>query len=797
MLKNYLKVAIRNIYKNKVYSFINIAGLAAGMAACIFIFLYVQNDLSFDKSNKNYDRIYRVGQEVNQNGKDVIWSLTPTGYANAFVNNFSGVKSVRLTHPVLYTPVIRYGNRIFTTKDFIFADSSFFNIFTFPLLEGDPQTALAEPFSLVLVQSEAKKIFGDVNPMGKIIRVSNLFDFKITGVAKDPPQNSSIQFNYLASFVNLKDVYTTQYHIKMQNILNNFSSSSFYTFLLFPKGFKATSVEANLPAFLDKYGGEGSSKKVKLILQPLGDIHFNTNYLWDFPNKGDIKFDYILSAIAFFILLIACVNFINISTARSAMRAREIGLRKVLGANRFKLVRQFTLEFVLLTIVSIALAIVLAELFLPAFNTVSGRQLSFSFLGDPKIILSFLVIWMLVVFLACAYPSIYLSSFQPTSIIRGIFRPGNNKSSLRKFLIVFQFAISVFLIVVTIVILKQYYFLKSQKLGFDKQQVMLIPSNLEMNKNYDAFKTQLLQRPNVLYISRANWVPGKPVDIESYSWMGKSGSFYSLIVDPDYVKALGFKFVTGRNFSWKMPSDWSGSYILNETAAKMMGWNPDKAIGQSLASYHHKGQIIGVVKDFNFKSLRQEIEPVVMLMDSSAPLIQTIVKISSQNIPGTLNYIQAAWKQFSPDFPFNYHFLDQSFDQLYQSEQRLSKIFEAFSALAILIACLGLFGLASYTTQERTKEIGIRKVLGASVPQVVNLVASDFIRLVLIANVIAWPLSYYVMNKWLQNFAYRTDIGLWIFIASGLLTLFIAALTVSFQAIKAANSNPVRSLRYE
>lgn len=803
MFRNYLKTAFRSLLRFKVYSFINIGGLAVGMAACIMIFLYVENDFSFDEFNKNYNRIYRVVSESKENDKDVTWSITPTGYANAFQNDFPGIVSARLSHPALYAPVIKYGDRLFTAKNFIFADSTFFDVLTFPLLEGNPKTALTEPFSMVLTKSEAQKIFGTVDPVGQTIRVSNLFDFKVTGVAKDPPANSSVQFNYLVSLVNLVDVYKTQFHLDQPNILNYFrGGSSFYTFLLLPDHLDVQTVLNQLPSFVDKYLGEGSSKETKLLLQPLSDIHFNTNYLWDFQNKGDIRYDYILSAIAFFILLIACVNFISISTARSATRAKEVGMRKVLGANRSRIASQLILEFALLVAISAILAVALVELLLPIFNSLSGKQLSLNFFAAPWITVSFSTVLLSVIFLACAYPSIYLSSLQPAIVIKGIFESGGTKSSVtRKSLIAFQFAISIFLIVVSVITWSQYYFLKTHKLGFDAQQVIYMPFNAELQKSYNAFKTKLTQDPDIQSVSIANWIPGDAKDVEGYSWHEKTetqyGTFFSLIVDPDYTKTLGLKFAAGRNFSWQLQSDWKNSFIVNETAAKMMGWSPTEAIGKLLWHLNHHGQIIGVVKDFNFRSLHHGIEPVVMLMDSTGPYFETLIKTSSHNIPATIGYVEKTWKRFSPDFPFEYHFLDQSFGQLYESEQRLGEIFGAFSVLAILIACLGLFGLASYATQRRTKEIGVRKVLGASVMQIVKLVARDFVILVVIANVIAWPIAYYAMERWLQNFSYRTTISLWIFILSGILTLVIALATVSFHAIRAATVNPSVSLRCE
>ncbi len=478
-------------------------------------------------------------------------------------------------------------------------------------------------------------------------------------------------------------------------------------------------------------------------------------------------------------------------------------MRKVLGSNRSMLIWQFILEFAAMSFVSLVLAIVIVELLLPSFNSIAKVHLSLNIITNPKILLSLVGVWILVVFLACAYPSFQLTSFQPAAVMKGSIISGNKGSFIRKSLIVFQFAISVFLIAVTFVMWSQYNFLKQHKLGFDAKQDIFFPSNNELSKNYDAFKSQLLRHHGILAVARANWIPGSAQDIEGYSWTDRTGkhsdSFYTLIVDPDYAKVLGLKFEAGRNFSQQMPSDWRSSFILNETAAKMIGWTPREAIGQTLTTnYHPSGRIIGVVKDFNFKSLRQNIEPVVMLMDTSAKYYSSIaMKISPADIPGSINYLQSTWNQFSPDLPFEYNFLDQSFEQLYKSEERLGQIFGAFALLAILIACLGLFSLVSYVVQQRTKEVGIRKVLGASVPQVVNLIIKDFIKLVLIGSVIAWLPVYYFMTNWLSNFAYRINISLLTFIYSGLIALGIALITVSVHSIKAATTNPVKSLRYE
>ncbi len=798
MLINYLKTAVRNLVRFRIYSAINIVGLAVGTAACLLIFMYVRNDLSFDKFNRNYSRIYRVDQVFTQNGKVEPWSLTPTGYANAFPNEFPGVKTVRLKQG-LGNIVVTYNGRMFTLDDFCLADSSFFDVFTFPLIEGNPKTALSEPFSAVITQEEARKIFGSEDPMGKLVRVDNLFDFKIAGVAKDPPHNSSIQFSLLASFISLKDIF----HSRSSELLNDFGSSDYYTFLLLPGGMRIEEIRNNLHSLLLKYRGADLSKGERLVIQPFSDIHFDRTYLFDFPNKGDIQYDYILSGIALFILLIACINFINISTARSSTRAREIGIRKVLGSSRAGLIRQFIFEFAMLALLSLVLALVLAELFLPGFNSLANSHLSVRLLSDPETILTFAAIWILVVFSACAYPSFYLSSFVPALTMKGGKTSGGRAGITRKSLIVFQFSISVFLIVATIVMWSQYRFLKAHKLGFNAHEVVFLPLNTEVNSSYDAFKSQLLQGPGVITVTRSNWIPGHPQDIESYYWTGKtgrqSGSFYTSIVDPDYAIALGLKFAAGRNFSWNMPTDWKESIILNETAARMMGWTPEEAIGKSVTTYYHpKGHVIGVIRDFNFQSLQQGIQPVAMMIDSSVNYYHTLaLKLSSRDIPGTIAYLRSTWKMFSPDLPFDYKFLDQSFEGLYLSEQRLSRVFGAFSLLSVVIACLGLFGLSSYSAQARMKEMGIRKVVGASASQIVGLAVGDFVKFVAIANVIAWPLAYYAMQRWLRNFAYRIDMAPWIFLLAGGLALAIAMATVSVHAIKAAAANPVDALHYE
>ncbi len=732
------------------------------------------------------------------------WALTPSGFHNAFINEFPEVLSVRITPSGFYEPVVRSKDRIFTSKNFIFSDPEIFKIFSMHLIKGNPETALSQPNSLVLSQTEALKIFGNINPLGKTIRINNISDYRVTGVVEDMPANSTIQFNYLAPFNNIKDVFRQEFHWKASDsdVFNNYHASNFYTFVLLPNTKDNKKITKQLPALLDKYCGAETSKYNKLHLQQLGYMHFATGLQFDFPNKGNLSTDYILSAIAIFILFIGCINFINISTAYTAKRAKEIGLRKVLGAYRIRIIWQFFIEHILLTFISIALAVILFSLALPYFNELTGKQLYAVELLNPGMILVFFAAWLFIIFAVCAYPAIYLSSFRPAAIFKGVIKTGRGGGLIKKGLIIFQFVISIALIVVTTAVIKQYDFMKSFNPGFNKEQVIYLSLNSEITKNYESFRTKLLQRPDISFISRTNWIPGDAHNIEHYSWAGKNGvlheSFYSLIVDYDYAQALGLDFIAGKRFSKERAAESNDSYIINETAAKRMGWQPETAAGKILQSgFHGNKRIAGIVKDFNFESLRRNVEPVILMMGKPGQFFKVVIKIKSNNIAQTLGTIGKSWKNAAPDFPFDYHFIDKDFENLYISEARLSEIISIFSGLSVIIACMGLFGLVSHSARQRTKEIGIRKVLGASANSVVYLLIKEYTALILTANLIAFPLAYYFIQNWLKEFAYKTNINIWIFILSGFITLLVALATVSFQAIKAATSNPVKALRYE
>ena len=800
MFKNYFIIALRNIGKSKVFSFINIAGLAAGIASCILIFLYVANDLSFDKFHGSYENIYRINQRFTR--EDVTkepFSITPQGFGIAMVNEYPGVKSVRMSPAGMYEPVISYNNVPVTSSDFIFADDTFFSFFNFPLLSGNPETALTDPSSIVITKSIAEKIFGNEDPLGKIVRMDNKYDLKVTGVAEDVPGNSSIRFKYVAAMNLLADMWGAS---SIEQFNNNFDGSNFYTFVSLPDACTPQQLEANLPAFIDKYRRADSHKFVTLFLQPLKDIHFETGLRFDFPSTTKIYYDYLLSAIALFILIIACINFINITTALAAARLKEIGLRKVLGANRLRIVWQFVTENFFITFIAIALAAVMAQLVLPYFNNLVSKDLSLNPLTIGGVLTAFIALWFLVVFITSAYPAVYMSSFQPVSILKGTMRTGRKGRTLRRSLIVFQFVVAVFLITMTVIVTQQYNYMKNSKLGFNKEQVLFIPSNQEISANYEAFKNSLLQNPGIKVVARANWIPGNPHDVEGYTWTGETGpvrdGFYTLVVDEDYAPALELEFAAGRNFSKETPSDLKDGFIVNEAAVRRMGWTNEAAVGQSLRlGTQNDRTIVGVLKDFNFKSLHEKIEPVVMLLGSQYMFQKIVIKTGSADINKTLNAIGQQWKTFSPDFPYDYHFVDRDFEELYMSEQKLSAVITLFSILSILIVCLGLLGLVSHSTRERTKEIGVRKVLGSSVSSVVFMLIKEYTGIILIANLIAWPLAFYVINEWLQNFAYKTEINWWVFLLSGGLAFIIAFAAVAYHSIKAARANPVESLKYE
>ena len=804
MFKNYFKIAWRNLRRNKSFSAINIFGLSIGIACCLIIMLFVQDELSYDRYNKKADRIVRVVFRGSINGEKMKEANVMPPVAQTLKADYPEV--VQATRLRTDAPLVTYDDKTFKENEFAFADSNFFQVFTLPFLKGDAKTALTQPNTLVISATTAEKYFGKKDPIGKILSFNNT-SFKITGVMKDIPANSHFHFNLIASMVTLPESRDPSW-----------MTSNFYTYLVLPKGYDYKKLEAKLPEEVAKYMGPqiqqafGMSlaefnKKgngVGLFLQPLTDIHLHSDLNYDFEPGSDIRYVYIFGAIALFMLIIACINFMNLSTAGASKRSREVGIRKVLGSLKNELVRQFLLESILLTFIALLLAVVLVYLALPVFNELSGKELNLHFKNNLFLLFGLAGFGLVVGALAGSYPAFYLSSFKPVTALKGKISAGKKSIGLRSGLVVFQFCISVILIVGTTVVYQQLKYIQNTKLGFDKDQVLVLHETGRLDKNEAILRKQLLQDQRVENVSISGYVPVGPSNgnnnmvytEDNSSQLVKAIKYH---VDEQYIPTLDMKLEAGRNFSKDFATD-SSATIINETAAKTFGWG-EKALGKTLTGFkNNQGEkityhIIGIVKDFHFKSLHERISPLMMALGNNSGSI--IVKVKTKDIAGLLASVKKEWSQFSNAALFSYSFMDDDFEATYRTEGKLSLILGIFAGLTIFIACLGLFGLVTFTAEQRTKEIGIRKVLGATVPNVVGLLSKDFLKLVIIANVISWPLAWWVMNKWLQDFAYRINISWWIFLLAGLAALLIALITVSFKAIKAALANPVESLRTE
>lgn len=792
MFKNYLKIAVRNLLRSKIYSIINIVGLAVGIVCCLLIYLFIRNEMSYDHFHSDGKRIFRVLRTSFSDGNERKIAVTSGPYADALMNDFPAeVKEVVRVYP--NNGLVVYGDKAFREEKFYFADSNFFSFFSFPLLKGDPSKVLQEPNSVVISYKVVQKYFGNENPLGKLITVDKEFTFTVTGVFGKFPGNSHLDFDFVASLELFKNY----------NFFSNWWANTFLTYAKLPASNLKKPLEAKFDQFMEKYLGKDFQRtgiKTGLTLEPLDDIYFNSGTSYDWALHGDKDAIYIFSAIAIFILLIACINFLNLSTARSDKRVKEIGLRKVVGALRHNLIIQFLAEAMVITSLATLLALFFIELSLPFFE---------SFLGDKLIVpSSYTVIAYLpgiiavVGILAGGYPAFILSGFRPIKILKSQLT-GNPKSSLlREGLVVTQFSISILMIISTIIIFNQMDFIRNKKLGFNINQVLLLRiNNADIYKNRQSFKENLLKYPEIKNVSVMSGEPGGFFDVFSFKVEEKTDDAFrmrTVFTDFDYVKTLRLKIIAGRDFSEDFSTDKSEAVLLNESAVKYLGWNDQNAIGKRLmnnfidSSYR---KVVGIVEDFHFKSLREKIEPLVISISNDTRVIA--VKINSAGISHSLGIIKEAFEEAAPQYPFEYEFLDKSFDNMYKNDEERFQLFTTFSILAIFIACLGLLGLSSFTSEQRRKEIGIRKVLGATVSGIVLLLSKEFIRLVLIANLIAWPLAYYFMNDWLEDFAYKIEMNIWNFVVASGIALLIALATICYQAFKAATANPVKSLRYE
>ncbi len=818
MFKNYLKIAARNLLKHQAYSLINVLGLAIGMACCILILLYVQNELRYDRHHEKAGRIYRVASDHKFGGTHFQMAVSPAPMAEALVRDFPEVESAARFRGYGSFLIKKAGEQNFKEERVIFADDAIFDIFTIPLLAGDAKAALTAPNAVVISRASAKKYFGEADPVGQTLLFDNTDVFKITGVFEDMPDNGHFHFDFIASLTSMDE---------SRN--NMWVSNNFRTYLLLKEGgepaaLKAKALEAKFPEMVKKYAGPQAEEllgasldeiirqgnQIRFYLQPLQDIHLHSDLGVEFEPNGNIKYVYIFSAIAFFILLIACINFMNLATARSANRAREVGIRKVVGSYRRQLIGQFLAESIFLSVIAMALAVVMVELVLPTFNRLAEKNLQTFYFGNWPMLAALIGITLLVGVVAGSYPAFVLSAFKPVSVLKGALQAGARASRLRSALVVFQFAASVILIVGTIIIRNQLHYIQNKNLGFDKEQVIVLHDAYALREKLDAFKNEVMRNPRIASATVSGYLPVSSDRSDTGFWPEgqRAGdnpvSMQIWSADYGYIPTMGMEMVAGRNFSETFGAD-SSAVILNEKAAKMFGFNDP--LGKKIYTWGFTpGQgidrdrsipytVIGVIKDFHFASLKENIGALGLRLGRSRGLMSFRFKV--ENVAALIAFLENKWKEFAPDQPFAYSFLDERFSNMYRVEQKVGDVFSVFAGLAIFTACLGLFGLASFMAEQRTKEVGIRKVLGATAVNVTALLSKDFVKLVLVANLIAWPVAWYAMNRWLQDFAYRVNISWWVFALAGGLALLIALLTVSTQAIKAALANPVEALRYE
>lgn len=793
MFKHYLRITIRNFLKHKSYSFINVAGLAIGLACCFVIVLYVQHELSYDRFHTNAERIYRLlhtpAQDPNQRS-----AISASAYAPHLQQEFPDIEVVRFfTNSSRVN--LKYGAEVRTVDGFYYADSSVFDVFSFPLRQGDPKTALAAPNTMVITPAAAKAWFGSEDPVGKSMTFlggAANWEITVTGILENLPANSHLQFDYLASFSTVKE-------FMGENALEEYINSNYYTYLMLPPAVQPQQLTARFPELLRKHRGEATAKNTALVLQPLIEIHLTTDITWDVGTNSDKKYLYIFSIVAFFILIVAGINFVNLATARAMLRAREVGVRKVVGAYRQQLMLQLFGESIFAGVLATILALASLQLLAPFISNMLGRSISFDPFADAGRLLILVGLGLITGMLAGIYPAVVLSAFEPAKVLKGLVTRGAKGALLRKGLIIVQFGIAIFLLVAIVTLYHQLHYMKSRDLGFQKEQVVFLGLSRAVKEHFETFRQSLLSSANIRNVALAGSVPGRVGTSRGYNWPGQQrdldNSFYTMFGDHQTVEVLGLQLVQGRNFSNEIATDATSAYILNETAVRALGW--DEAAGKPFKVWDEEmGQVIGVVKDFNFRSLHQKIEPLVLDIKPEWSW-SAAIRIAPNDMARTLSFIETQWRALELDLPLSYRFLDEDFDRLYHSEEKLGQLFSSFAFLALFVACLGLFGLASFTAEQRTREIGIRKVLGASVAEILLLLSKEFSKLVALAFIVAAPLAYFAMSAWLQNFAYHIRMGAIPFLLGGGLALLLALLTVSAQALRAALTNPVEALRYE
>ena len=797
MLKNYLKIAFRNLRRHASYTVINVVGLAVGMAVCLLIVLFVRDELRYDRFHDDADQVYRIVSE---------WNHFSTPATNPpFVRHLqTAYPAVDVAKLIPTDGLVRRGDQAFEEGRIYFANPAFFDVFTVPLRRGDPAQVLRRPFTAVLTPAMAQKYFPGADPIGQVITIDNQFEVEVTGVAEPMPAQSHFHFDFLVSFASLDAAFD-------YSSSSNWGNNSIYTYLRLPDGIAAETVEAQMPAFIERHAGSNWNGAA-ISLQPLTEIHLHSHHNMELEPNSRMAYVYIFSIIAGFILLIACVNFMNLATARSAGRAREVGVRKAVGAQRGQLIRQFIAESMLLTFVALGVAAVLVALALPAFRAVSGKALTIGVLDDGFTIGAFVLIALVTGVLAGSYPALVLSGFRPSQVLRGGRTDPRGGAWLRKGLVVFQFATSVALIAGTAVVYFQLDYLRSASLGFDQEQVVVIPmpgnpsQTAQMIGQFPAFKREIEQQSGVVVASIASErLPSELLNGSAFRFAAADSGrgLRTVSVGHDFFETLDVKMIAGRAFSRDFPSD-SSAFVVNKAALQLLASrlpeplsNPQSAIGEPIVGGGRpEGPLIGVVDNFNMATLHERIEPIVFYLRPEW-YDTYLVRLAPGDVAGVLANLRGVWQQFYADWPFDYRFADQAFAAQYRAEERLAQIVFAFAGVAILIACLGLFGLAAFMAERRTKEIGIRKALGATVPSIVRLLSKEFAVLVAVAFMIATPLAYVALREWLGDFAYHIDLGAGVFLLAGGIALIIALATVSIQAIRAALTDPARALRYE
>lgn len=791
MFNNYLKIALRNLVKHKHYSLINMFGLSVGLAVCTLMVMYIHHEFSYDRFHPEHDKIYRV---VNYLQLDPTSNFARTAplLAPTLKSDFKEIEaSGRLFK---FIGNVRFGDRQFQENNFFFADPDILKIFSFEWIEGKPSAAQERPNTVILSASTAKKYFGDQNAVGQILMIRDSIPLSVAGVVRDMPTNSHFHFDFLASFATWKSM-------TPERQLNTWRNNIYYTYIKLYDEVFAQNLKQQLPFFVKKYiDPEGS---VQLDLQPLTGIHLNSHLKNELEPNGSLQNTYIFSAIAFFVLLLACINYMNMATARSMHRMKEIGLRKVVGAGRSELIRQYLGESILLCVLSFLIALGLVEWVLPYFNSFTGKDLSLQWMSNPSMALIVLLLVMAVGVLAGIYPALYLSGLKPSESLKG--RSGIASRStlgIRKALIIFQFTAAVALMIGTGVVYQQLQFVRSQNLGFEKEQIVVVPFLWDklVQDRYETLKKELIAESSILSVTATGDIPGRMSTHMSY-WVegmddAESLGINLLTVDPDFIKTYQSKILAGRDFFSDSQADWKTSFMINEAAVRQSGWSsPQEAIGKRF-SMNEDGRIIGVISDFHFNSLHETIEPLVLAIWPSWNGYVSI-RIDMNRSSDAITAIQSIWKKVLPTRPCEYFFLNDDLDRQYRADEKFSATVMIFAAMSVFIACLGLLALASFATEQRTKEIGIRKVLGASAPGIVIEMSKDFMKLVTAANLMAWPMAYYAMSVWLEDFAYRISIGAGIFLLATAVSLIIAFFTVSALSIRAANANPVDALKYE